>query len=84
MNSFFTRKWYEYIYSEWKDYLPKICYLRYTNDYEYVDETIFADEYDLNKILIDKFEKYFFSKKKYIDSYSKLEKNLLIMKKLMN
>ena len=75
MNKFFTRKWYEYIYSEMKDCLPKACYLRYMNNGDFFDKIITNDaEYDLDKIIIDKFEKYFTRKKNYIDSYLELEK----------
>lgn len=74
MKKFFTRRWYEYIYNEMKDCLPKVCYLRYMNNGDFFDKIITNDaEYSLDKILIDKFEKYFSRKKNYIASYSELE-----------
>ena len=81
MNKFFTRKWYKYVCKEMGYALPKTYYLCCVNEKNFFDKLITDDvEYDLDKIIIDKFKEYFNRKKKYVDSYLKLEKKLVFMR----
>ena len=82
MYSFFTRNWYKYIYGEMKECLPKAYSLKlFNSDYLTRSNTnIFCkiihgnDSYNLDEILISRFEAYLERKKDYINRYSELEK----------
>lgn len=88
---FFTRKWFEYLYDEKNEYMPKSYYLRHMDKesaIKYFDNVINKnDEYDLEEIIKNKFDKYLDKKKEYINSYNDLEErfgNYEIIDELMS